>query len=105
MAVELNQTRADPLGSRRSKFFSSLDDTLGILSKIEDLREAVDDVNEDEEEDGDVREVDEDVEEEEEEEDEEVQPRVSVIGPRVFLARSDNIPEPEEALGSLARDG
>ena len=102
MAVELNQTRADPLGSRRSKFFSSLDDTLGILSKIEDLREAVDDVNEDEEEDGDVREVEEDVEEEEEEE---VQPRVSVIGPRVFLARSDNVPEPEEALGSLARDG
>lgn len=106
--LELNTSSICPLVSRRSKFFSSLDDTLGILSKIEDLREAVDEAEEEEEEEeeaegGDMREAEEDVEEEEEDEDEDFEPRVSLIGSRMFLDRSDNVPEPEEALGSLTR--
>ena len=105
--LELNTSSICPLVSRRSKFFSSLDDTLGILSKIEDLRDAVDEAEEEEEEQeeaegGDMREAEEHVEEEEDE-DEDFEPRVSLIGSRMFLDRSDNVPEPEEALGSLTR--
>ena len=107
--LELNTSSICPLVSRRSKFFSSLDDTLGILSKIEDLREAVDEAEEEEEEQeeaegGDMREAEEDVEEEEDD-DEDLEPMVSLIGSRMFLDRSDNVPEPEEELGSLTRYG
>ena len=55
------------------------------MGSIEDLREAFD--------------------EDEEEEVVEVEPRVSLIGSRVFLDRSDNVPEPEEAGGKLTREG
>jgi len=73
---------------RSPKFFRSLDEGLEILGSIEDLREA----------------FDKDEDEEDEEEVVEVEPRVSLIGSRVFLDRSDNVPEPEEAGGKLARD-
>ena len=55
------------------------------MGSIEDLREAFD--------------------KEDEEEVVEVEPRVSLIGSRVFLDRSDNVPEPEETGGKLAREG
>ena len=58
------------------------------MGKIEDLQEAFDED-----------------EDEEEEDVAEVEPRVSLIGSRVFLDRSDNVPEPEEAIGMLAREG
>ena len=59
------------------------------MGSIEDLREA----------------FDKDEDEEDEEEVVEVEPRVSLIGSRVFLDRSDNVPEPEETGGKLAREG
>ena len=55
------------------------------MGSIEDLREAFD--------------------KEDEEEVVEVEPRVSLIGSRVFLDRSDNVPESEEEGGKLAREG
>ena len=56
------------------------------MGSIEDLREAFD-------------------KDEDDEDEEEVESRVSLIGSRVFLDRSDNVPEPEEAGGKLAREG